>query len=80
MSQWCPCVIEEVLDGSNIVKKRAFHKPGEAVMFHFDATEEQGEEEHTWKVELKPSLWNPKKDHSHGCWRMDVSEYLTSRN
>ena len=77
--RWCPGVVTEVSDGTNTMKKRAFHKLGEAVMFKFDATEDRHKEEHTWKVELKRSLWNPKNNHSHGCWRMDMSLYLKNR-
>ena len=76
--RWCPGVVVKVSDGNNMMKKHAYYKPGEAVMFKFDAIEERKEEEHTWKVELKRSKWNPKNDHSHGCWRMDMSPYLNN--
>ena len=59
--RWCPGVVTEVSNGSNIKKEWAFYKLGEAIMFNFDAIEERGEKEHTWKVELKRSLWNPRK-------------------
>ena len=56
------------------MKKGLHCKAKAAILFKFDTMEERGEDEHSEVHKLKASKWNPKKQHTAGCWRMDVSK------
>ena len=77
--RWCQGEVLSVSNGDNIVKPgkfKACHKQGEAVMFQGDPIENRNENSHISSQRLLPSKWNPKQNHSEGCWRLDVKNKM----
>ena len=75
--RWSQGEVVDVSDGSNIIKtgaRSACYKKGEAVMIRWDADKDRNEHSHVSSQRLLPSKWNPKKEHSEGAWRFDITE------
>ena len=65
-----------ISNGSNILKPGAHTaklKAGEGVMIKWDTNEAHGEPVTFSPVYLLKSKWNPKGNHSEGCWGFDLS-------
>ena len=75
--RWSQGEVVDVSDGSNILKhgaRSACYKKGEAVMIRWDEDKDRNEPSHVTSQRLLPSNWNPKKEHSEGAWRFDITE------
>ena len=74
--RWYQGEVINIWDGLHIVKPRArtsCFKKGEAVMIKWDENKDRNEPSYVLSQMLLPSKWNPKKEHSKGAWRLDVT-------
>ena len=75
--RWSQGEVVDVSDGTNILKpgaRTACYKKGEAVMIRWDEDQDLNEPSHVSAQRLFASKWNPKKEHTKGSWRLDITE------
>ena len=75
--RWSQGEVVDVSDGTNILKpgaRTACYKKGEAVMIRWDEDQDLNEPSHVSAQRLLASKWNPKKEHTKGSWRLDITE------
>ena len=75
--RWSQGEVVDVSDGTNILKpgaRTACYKKGEAVMIRWDEDQDNNEPSHVSAQHLLASKWNPKKQHTKGSWRLDITE------
>ena len=65
----------DISNDSNVLKpgaRTACFKKGEAIIIRWDEDIDRNDISHVSSQRLLSSKWNPKKEHSHGAWSMDI--------